>query len=284
LKIKGPSGKNLKEEIMKPETVFSKADVIVTIGCIVFLLATIGAVGPGGQRHAKEMLCLSQLHKWGDIFQDYLNDNGGYFMKGYIYDDNYASDMWMDALRPYYKKGQMRVCPEATVPSSEIGGGEYGGGGVFAAWGVFTLSWGPVILGDYGSYGMNGWAYNSPSDSPWGLPPYYWWRVAHVAGGDNIPLFLDCQWIDGWPQYTDDPPEFDGQPWDSVNQMRRFCMNRHRGYINSLFLDGSARKVGLKELWTLKWHREFDTCGMWTVCGGVQPNDWPEWMRDFEDY
>jgi hypothetical protein len=51
-----------------------------------------------------------------------------------------------------------------------------------------------------------------------------------------------------------------------------------------VFLDWSVRKVGLKELWTLKWDREFDTAGPWTKAGGVRPGDWPEWMRRFKDY
>ncbi len=49
-------------------------------------------------------------------------------------------------------------------------------------------------------------------------------------------------------------------------------------------MDFSVRKVGLKELWTLKWRREYNTCNEWTLCGGVEPNDWPEWMRGFKDY
>jgi hypothetical protein len=49
-------------------------------------------------------------------------------------------------------------------------------------------------------------------------------------------------------------------------------------------MDWSVRKVGLKELWTLKWHRESNTAGSWTKAGGVQPEAWPEWMRGFEDY
>ena len=51
-----------------------------------------------------------------------------------------------------------------------------------------------------------------------------------------------------------------------------------------LLMDFSARKVGLKELWTLKWHRGFDTEGRWTTAGGVQAEDWPEWMRKYKDY
>jgi hypothetical protein len=51
-----------------------------------------------------------------------------------------------------------------------------------------------------------------------------------------------------------------------------------------VFLDGSVRKVGLKELWTLKWFPQYDTANRWTKAGGVRPEDWPQWMRGFKDY
>jgi hypothetical protein len=66
--------------------------------------------------------------------------------------------------------------------------------------------------------------------------------------------------------------------------MVRFCLNRHDGFVNGLFLDFSTRKIGLKELWTFKWHRQFDPQGPWTTAGGCQPSDWPAWMRRFKDY
>jgi hypothetical protein len=37
-------------------------------------------------------------------------------------------------------------------------------------------------------------------------------------------------------------------------------------------------------LWTLKWHRTFDTMGPWTRAGGVMPSDWPRWMQRYKDY
>jgi prepilin-type processing-associated H-X9-DG protein len=63
-----------------------------------------------------------------------------------------------------------------------------------------------------------------------------------------------------------------------------FYIDRHDGGINLLFMDWSIRKVGLKELWTLKWRQEFDTAEPWTKAGGVKPEDWPEWMSGFKDY
>jgi prepilin-type processing-associated H-X9-DG protein len=61
-------------------------------------------------------------------------------------------------------------------------------------------------------------------------------------------------------------------------------INRHSGKINGLFLDWSVRRIGLKELWTLKWNKQFNTAGEWTKAGGVQPEDWPKSMRRFKDY
>jgi len=54
--------------------------------------------------------------------------------------------------------------------------------------------------------------------------------------------------------------------------------------VNYLFMDYSVRKVGLKELWTLKWHQSFNTAGPWTRAGGVESEDWPLWTRNFKDY
>jgi hypothetical protein len=51
-----------------------------------------------------------------------------------------------------------------------------------------------------------------------------------------------------------------------------------------LFMDWSIRNTGLKENWTLKWHRDFDTMGPWTRAGGVMASDWPRWLQRFKDY
>jgi len=83
------------------------------------------------------------------------------------------------------------------------------------------------------------------------------------------------------PASTNAPPAYDGA---RSNQMQFSCINRHPGHINGLFLDWSVRKIGLKELWVLKWSRTFDTAGPWTIGGNARPEDWPLWMRSFKDY
>jgi hypothetical protein len=40
--------------------------------------------------------------------------------------------------------------------------------------------------------------------------------------------------------------------------MERVCINRHDGGVRCVFLNCSVGKVGLKELWELKWQRTFE--------------------------
>jgi prepilin-type processing-associated H-X9-DG protein len=125
-----------------------------------------------------------------------------------------------------------------------------------------------------GSYGMNEWLHRGQTDS----------RDIGAAL-NNVPVLLDSIIVSGFPWYVDEPPEYDGAIGPiPVGRMEHFCINRHEGGINSLFLDWSVRKAGLKELWTLKWDAHFRTDGHWTKAGGVQPEDWPQWMRNFKDY
>ena len=92
-------------------------------------------------------------------------------------------------------------------------------------------------------------------------------------------------WADAWPYYTDYPPATElSLNVQNANEMQLVCVNRHAGSTNFLFADGSVRKVGLKEIWALKWHKTYNTIGPWTVGGGVRPDDWPEWMRQFKDF
>lgn len=281
--------------------ILSKKDVVVSLVCVVFLLATLGAVGSSGRRRAKEAVCLSNLRQWGPAFDMFAEDNEGRFMRGWWSGGStpgpFHTDYWMEAVRSYYGDPDLRCCPEAVIPGTELGHGPYGGWGTFTGWGIFSgecgepsRSWSVVTACDYGSYGMNAWLCDPPRDAPRFESHDVAknnWRTANVAGAENVPLLTDSQWVDQWPDSTDEVPLYDGEPWGpyaNYSHMVRVCINRHNGFVNNVFLDGSARKVGLKELWTLKWHREYDTCGPWTACGGVEPNDWPEWMRGFEDY
>ena len=128
-----------------------------------------------------------------------------------------------------------------------------------------------------GSFGLNGWVANDTG----GIHENKNWRSLHIRGGYQVPVFVDCQWVDGLPEVYDTPPTFDGQcewQWHS-NAMRSFCINRHNGFVNSVFMDTSVRPIGLKELWDVHWHRQ------WTSEKATRGLPvWPDWMRSFKDY
>jgi prepilin-type processing-associated H-X9-DG protein len=196
----------------------------------------------------------------------------------------------MDALRTGYgDTGALRLCAMSTKVTSEQGLGPFGvGGGSFCGWGVFgESSWNYGVEGDYGSYGWNGYLANPPAGKGiWGryrdkgLDPN--WRIATAKGAGDIPVLLDHQWVDCWPDHTNGPPDYDGQPWPGeygTSQMGRFTVNRHDGYLNYLFLDWSVRKVGLKHSWRQKWHRLYDL----TYSLPSEFTDPTHWMYKFDD-
>ena len=254
---------------MKIKFVLTSRDIFVVLVCIAFLLLNLGAIDRIGRRRAKEMVCLSNLRQWGTMFEMFTNDNEGYFNRGW---DIGEEGLWMKALRPYYKDiWHLLICPEATNVND---------------WGAFRAWQRNVNLpegGEYryvSSYGINSWTNNMTNDRDSRREEWFWKNVRSVKEKQNIPVFLDSAWHDAWPSHTDSPPQYDGMPANGgINGMRHFSLNRHNGGVNSLFMDWSTRKIGLKELWTLKWHRNFDTAGPWTRAGGVIMWDWPEWMR-----
>jgi prepilin-type processing-associated H-X9-DG protein len=99
-----------------------------------------------------------------------------------------------------------------------------------------------------------------------------------AAGGYLVPLLTDGQWTDADPLHDDEPPVFEDDIWTpNTNEIRRPCVNRHRGMVNGLFLDFSVRKIGLKQLWELQWHKNWNP-------DNLPPPLWPLWMENFKDY
>ncbi len=274
---------------MSREKGFTLVELLVVIAIIALLMSILMPALAKVRDQAKGVLGLSNLKQMASAFAMYLEDNDSKFMQGFIgpcVADSHKR-YWMEALRPYYgNQGDVRCCPKATKTGTSMGLGQYGnGGGTFSAWGVFDgdvcgepSSWCYVVACDYGSYSINGWLQDpEQGEAMWVTPQKdYNWRHCNLKGGGNIPLLGGGKWIDVWPDYWDQPPELEGQDWSVGSQMARICMNRHNGYVNWAFMDYSARPVGLKELWKLKWHKFFEL--------NEDPPIWTDWMKPFKDY
>jgi hypothetical protein len=112
------------------------------------------------------------------------------------------------------------------------------------------------------------------------------WKTTLVKSAAYIPVLTDSAEDEDTPTVLDEPPEYDGQiytpPPKNLHEMRDRCIDRHQRNINVLFDDWHVSKVTLKELWRLRWHREWATrirdVGMPTAW-----NDPSHWMFTYPD-
>jgi prepilin-type N-terminal cleavage/methylation domain-containing protein/prepilin-type processing-associated H-X9-DG protein len=264
---------------------FTLIELLVVIAIIALLMAILMPALARVKQQAKTIACRARLKQWTLYFSIYTQDNDGRFQEGV--GEGHVNH-WMNTLRPYYKNDhEVMCCPTAMKPVQDENGQSNEQFNVFSAWGIFTGEEGYGPDGCWGSYGINGWVEDPPPSYTTvyeGFGTENNWRTPNVKGAGYVPLFMDSLRFNVFPTDRDTPPEAQDMAWESEQHMRRICIDRHDGFINMAFLDWSVRKVGLKELWILKWHRTFDTAGPWTMHGGVMPGDWPQWMKSFKDF
>lgn len=268
---------------------FTLIELLVVIAIIAVLMAILMPALQRVKQQARTTACLANLKQWALMFAMYTDDNDGKFFSGqYGGVWTGSGQFWRLTMGPYSKDDKTWLCPQAT---KNRGYGNTGGGGRMPqswdeAWVVDNGTGGDP---DVGSYGLNGWIMNPPAgtNAVYGRSPASdHWRTNNIQGANNIPVFTGSWWVDSWPRHGDAPPQAGERPVDTpnTNEMDRVCVDRHGGFVNCLMMDWTVKKTGLKELWTLKWNRSFNTNGPWTRAGNVQFDAWPEWMRPFKDY
>jgi prepilin-type processing-associated H-X9-DG protein len=102
--------------------------------------------------------------------------------------------------------------------------------------------------------------------------------MSDVTRPSEVPVMADAMWRGGGPKTTGLPgerPEFNGQWSGTQYDFKHFAMHRHNKGIQLVFVDGSARYVQVRDLWTLSWHRNFEV----DYAKSRGKNFFPEWMR-----
>ncbi|MHC4587339.1 MAG: type II secretion system protein [Planctomycetota bacterium] len=252
---------------------FTLIELLVVIAVIALLTAILVPTLQRVRNQARAVVCRAHLKQWGTVLALYVEDNEGripakrfldpiwFFRGSWLPEGNpnrppvyhelttkgiaccpmavnvgkrFMQMTWEDVL-PFYDE-EWTVVTRDTFTT-------------FGAWEVVSPP--PRFRG---SYGFN----RTGRDGPNTLRNV-WDRKSgvetHLAKGRaNIPVILDCRrWI-GEHNNGEPPPLREG-----AGEPHNFSINRHNGYTNCLFLDWSVRRVGLKELWTLKWDEQADT-------------------------
>jgi prepilin-type N-terminal cleavage/methylation domain-containing protein/prepilin-type processing-associated H-X9-DG protein len=281
---------------------FTLIELLVVTSIIALLMAILLPTLHRVRKQARAVVCRANLRQWAIILKGYTGAEGALHNQGFC--EMAAPEFWMYWLtRNAPGTEKIRCCPMATRPASPTLGPAASRqviGGAYKAWGRFRPFASRNVVADEvycGSYSMNNWM-SVPDKSgafiigiaasPMRNATGSFWDNENIKGAGAVPTFADGWWWCSWPKDIDRPPDQPDQtdpfPCGCRDSIRRFCIDRHNGSINVAFIDGSVRPVALKELWTLKWHRTYNTAGLWTKAGGVQPENWPEWMRPFRDY
>ena len=276
---------------------FTLIELLVVIAIIALLMGILMPALQRVKKQAAAVTCQALLKQWGTIWSMYCDDNNGNFSNGVIRGSGWHRGEWVICLRHLYRtKTDILQCP--TAKKRKPNGDE---------WGDTTHTyWMPMggndtsgMGGEEPSYGGSNWIYNPNRGvaNIQGRPADWNWRTKDVKNSNEIPIFGDAMWRGGGPCYRTSesgalnpgfqrirPAAFDGQWLGYGYEMMHFAINRHDAGTNMLFMDFTVRKVGLKELWKLRWHRKYPVNGPLTRAGGVQPTDWPTWMNSFKDY
>jgi prepilin-type N-terminal cleavage/methylation domain-containing protein len=234
---------------------FTLIELLVVIAIIALLMSILMPTLSKVKRQAKAVICQSNLHQWGLAMICYTDENRGLFPNHQALTAPY--------LKECYKDDKLLLCPMAVKSYAD------GARCPFAAHNYYD---------GLSSYGCNTWmcsevTANFQTDEKM-------WKTINAKGGYHIPMIFDCAgYQNASPWHRDEPPTYNGEfiEGTSYDEMRYACMDRHDKHINMVFFDIHVRKVGLKELWELDWHRNWNP-------DHEPPPAWPEWMASMKDY
>jgi prepilin-type N-terminal cleavage/methylation domain-containing protein/prepilin-type processing-associated H-X9-DG protein len=235
---------------------FTLVELLVVIGIIALLISILMPALSRARRSAQEAACLSNIRQITMAMINYANENKGHTMPidhstgnywhhhlaKYLNDANYAED----ADNPNRNTTNVFLCPEAANRGDGMG--------------TATTSWHYFAGGGWGSFGLNLWLL--PKGAFEGTFPAdnFYYSYYSVPDSTNVPFVGDSIWVGSWPDTNDAVPPNLYTGWSDHAAgyfMGRFCIDRHRKAINVGFVDGSARRVALGDLWMLKWHKNF---------------------------
>lgn len=260
---------------------FTLIELLVVIAVIAVLMGILMPALSKARKQARNAACLSQIKQWNLIWNMYFDDNDGRMPDvekgiGIKNGGGWHRGFWVSVLRAgWEKRPEILLCPSAkkTNPNGQSHGG--------VEWTYHMPEYLDVRGGLDASYAMNLFACSlSSSISVLQNRPrkYHWMNIKNVKRSGDVPLFLDAMWRGGGPHWDNTnaiaPPRENGDWQGAGHEMKHFAIDRHSGGVNTLFMDGSARKVRVKQLWELNWHIDYPT----TRASRMSDSWWGPWL------
>jgi prepilin-type N-terminal cleavage/methylation domain-containing protein len=264
---------------MKTRRGFTLIELLVVIAIIAVLMSILMPALNKAKLQAQDAVDKNNQHQFALVWKFWTDEHDGYFPERGGSECWGSVDMgaWPYVLYDYMPSIDRSIflCPAATKPMRE------GARCPYASWDCDN----GADFFIYGSYTCNYWVAKPDPEEDDADEQGKYWGTMSIKGAQYAPILMCGNWKDSEPEPFDEPWETREQMVDmcweqNTNEMKRVCIDRHGWFVNANFMDMSARKVGLKELWVTKWHRKWprDLLDMPTVW-----DDPAHWMYNCPD-
>ncbi len=287
---------------MNKNKAFTLIELLVVISIIAVLMSIMMPALGKVRKMAQKTVCLTSQRSIGFALSLYVGDNDNSFSHGKAGSvaAKAAKVSWVRDVAAYTDKtASIFTCPAAKKASTNQTLTQ-GYGTADESW---RWDWGSgsqaaeeelereigLKIGQAMGYSYNQWACNPDPESEAAKNGHFgqarwktafsWRRPSDIKDNANMPILADGRWMYAFVDHGDVPHQTENEDWVFNKDkwgLNMFMIDRHKGpSINVLFADNSARNTKLKDLFTLKWHRQYNTGNDYVTT----PGRLPAWIK-----